>query len=310
MQNEIITWLLSGDVSVQYQTRRDILKEDPHTLNSIQNRIQYEGWGKRFLLKRNKNGHWGRWYYQPKWTSTHYTILDLRNLDFPKNNVLVNESVDLVLRAPTGDNGGINLSRTIKSSDVCLNGMILNYCSYFLLDDVRLGPIVDYLLEVQMGDGGWNCAHLKGATHSSLHTTLSVLEGLNEFKSCKKKYRTDEIVRAEKLGIEFLLVHHLYKSHRTGEVFDPKMLRLSYPSRWRYDILRALNYLRKAQKHYDERLTDALTLIKKKQHENGKWLLQTKHEGETHFEMEKVGKPSRWNTLRALRVLNHFSQNE
>lgn len=173
-----------------------------------------------------------------------------------------------------------------------------------------------------MSDGGWNCAHLKGATHSSLHTTLCVLEGLNEFKSCpkdpsdKKKYRTDEIVRAEKLGIEFLLVHHLYKSHRTGEVIDPKMLRLSYPSRpkdpsdWRYDILRALDYLRTTQKYYDERMSDALILIEKKQHENGKWLLQTKHEGETHFEMEKVGKPSRWNTLRALRVLNHFSQNE
>ena len=135
MQKEIIDWLLSGDVSIQYQTRKDILKEDQQTIFPIQKRIQFEGWGKRFLLKRNKNGHWGKSYYQPKWTSTHYTLLDLRNLECPKNNKLVRESVELVLKAPIGNKGGINFSRTCKSSDVCLNGMILNYCSYFLSHD-------------------------------------------------------------------------------------------------------------------------------------------------------------------------------
>lgn len=304
----IIDWLLDADISLHFQTRKYLLEEDAEGLVFLQNRIQLEGWGKKILTKRRSDGHWGRGYYQPKWTSTHYTLLDLRNLEFPKENPLVNESVDLVLRAPVGTRGGINLAKTIHESDVCINGMILNYSSYFLPDDVRLKLIVDYLLEVKMGDGGWNCAYLKGASHSSLHTTLSVLEGLNEFKSCRVNYRLNEIILAEKLGIEFLLVHHLYKSHRTGKIIDPKMLRLSYPSRWRYDILRALDYFQKAKIKFDHRMSDALNVIKKKQYINGTWLLQAPHEGEVHFEMEKVGKPSRWNTLRALRVLQFYEQ--
>ncbi|HSY75771.1 MAG TPA: prenyltransferase/squalene oxidase repeat-containing protein [Bacteroidia bacterium] len=304
INKENIDWLLSGDVSIIYQVKRDLLDASGADLKKLQLRIAEEGWGKEFMRFRNKDGLWGGGFYLPKWTSAHYTLLDIKNLGFPKGNDEINYSVSLILDSERSKDGGISYSR--KNSDVCVNGMILNFGSYLLSTHKTLNDIVDYLLNVQMEDGGWNCKHLKGATHSSLHSTLSVLEGLLEFTASGNTYRIKEIKQAEKKGIEFLLVHHLFKSHRTGKVIDPKMLMLPYPSRWRYDILRVLDYLQKANAPYDKRMDDALSIIRKKQNTDGCWSLQGKYQGLVHFDMEKTGTPSRWNTLRALRVLKHF----
>lgn len=305
--NEIIQWLMDGDVSIQYQASRDLLHAEEDKLSHLQNRIASEGWGYRFLEKRNSNGHWGISFYQPKWISTHYTLLDLKIIGFPPTNSEVRQSTEMVLGEPTGGKGGINYAFTAKYSDVCINGMILNFASYFLPNHSRLTEVVDFLLKVQMSDGGWNCRYLnKNTRHSSVHSTLSVLEGLLQFRKTKFDYRLQEILNAEQKAVEFLLKHKLYQSQRTGEIIDPRMLRLSFPPRWRYDILRALDHFRDAGVEYDTRMSSAIEIIKSKKRKDGKWPVQEKHKGEVHFDMEKTGSASRWNTLRVLRTLDAY----
>lgn len=306
--DHLIKWLLSGDVSIQYQVYRDLLNSDK---KQLRDRISKEGWGARLLKKRNKEGYWGRGFYQPKWTSSHYTILDLKNLGISPNNKYIKQSLSLIISSLKAADGGIYPTGTTQSSDVCINGMFLNYACYFQMNEDKLKSIVDFLLNEHMDDGGFNCYSNRrdGAVHSSVHSTISVLEGINEYKSNGYKYRLKELIEARERAIEFLLIHKLFRSHRSGAIIDKKMLMLSYPSRWRYDILRALDYFRLAGIDYDSRMDDAIEILLKKRRNDGTWPLQARHSGQTHFEMEETGKSSRWNTLRALRVLRDFNIN-
>lgn len=305
---DTINWLLQGDVSVQYNTHKKLLLSTEKKTTALQKRIATDGWGKMLMDCRMDNGIWGNGLYSPKWISTHYTLLQLKNMGYPKGDDSINSSVQLMLDIPKAQDGGINITVTGKDSDVCVNGMILNYSAYFLGKDKQLNDIVDYLLKVQMKDGGWNCMHKNGATHSSLHSTLSVLEGLHEFRQCNNTYKRQEITSACIKGHEFILLHHLYKSHRTGNVISSAFILLSYPCRWKYDILKALEYFADAGLQYDIRMEDALQLLLKKRRKNNTWPLQGVHPGLVHFKMEEAGKPSRWNTLRALYVLTHFGK--
>jgi len=304
-QQHIIEWLLKGDVSLQYQVQRDLLGDNR---KDLQDRIGKEGWGKRILDKRNSNGHWGDRFYQPKWISTHYTLLDLRNLNLNRDNQLVKETIDLTLDTCKAGDGGICLGpSTALHSDVCVNGMFLNYASYFKTDEQRLHPVIDSILNETMPDGGFNCRTTRsGATHSSLHTTLSVLEGLLEFHRSGYSYRLKDLKAARKSGEEFILLHQLFLSDRSGEIINKTFLKMPYPSRWKYDILRALDYFQYAGSKWDERMRKAVDVILHKRNKNGTWNVQAAHPGQVHFIMEKAGKPSRWNTLRAMRVLNQF----
>jgi hypothetical protein len=300
----ILNWLLEGDISIQYQVHRDLLGR---IKPELQNRINNEGWGAKFMSFRNDEGHWGGGFYQPKWTSTHYSLLDIKNLGIPSNNDAIKETIELIIDEKKGPDGGVNPSRTIKYSDVCVNGMFLNYASYFKTPQDRLESIIDFLISVQMPDGGFNCrSNRGGAVHSSLHSTISVLEGFFEYSRAGYKYRIGEITRIEPEAREFILIHKLYRSDHTNEIIDKKMLMLSYPSRWRYDVLRALDYFKLAGIEYEDRMQDAIMVLIRKRRKDGKWPLQAKHPGKTHFDMEKTGKASRWNTLRALRVLKHL----
>ncbi|MFQ6677679.1 MAG: hypothetical protein ACE5D0_05095 [Fidelibacterota bacterium] len=303
-KNDTIKWLLEGDVSIQYQVYRDLLSIDRE---GLKNRIAGEGWGAQFLSFRKKEGHWGERFYQPKWISTHYTVLDLRNLSISPNNEEIRQSILQVTQTLKGPDGGIFPIGTDKKCDVCVNGMFLNYASYFRLEENYLKSIVDFLLLEHMKDGGFNChSNTVGAKHSSLHTTISVLEGILEYAKNGNRYRLEELQEAEDKSREFLLKHRLFRSHRTGNIISKKMLMLSYPSRWKYDILRALDYFQFAGINYDPRMLDAIEILIKKRRKDYKWPVQAKHPGQTHFEMERVGGPSRWNTLRALRVLKQF----
>ena len=305
---EIISWLLEGDVSIQYQTYRDILSEDRL---DIRNRISTEGWGAKFLSCRNQNGHWGRGFYQPKWISSHYTLLDLRNLNFPANIRPVDETVDLIIRNEKGIDGGINPSGTITQSDICICGMFLNYASYFATDQEGLKSVVDFILTQQMNDGGFNCRlNRSGAVHSSLHSTLSVAEGISEYLLQGYTYKSDELQQAELKAREFMLMHRLFLSDRTGGIINKNFLNFPYPSRWYYDILRALDYFRSSGAGYDKRLEPALEVLLKKRRKDNLWNQQAKHPGLEHFEMEKAGQPGRWNTLSAMRVLKYCGIND
>lgn len=301
--NSIIQWLLQGDVSIQYQVFRDLLNEEREDLRK---KISKEGWGARFLSLQKENKHWGIKYYQPKWTSTHYTLLDLKNLSINPETEILQKTVKMLLKNEKGSDGGINPAGTIKNSDVCLNGMFLNFASYFRANQNELHSIVDFILSQNMKDGGFNCHfNRKGAKHSSLHSTLSVAEGIREYYLNGYTYRLDELLEAEKSSQELILLHKLFISDKTGEVISKKFLSLSYPSRWRYDILRALDYFRNVKILYDPGMKPAIDVLLKKR-KNNVWKLQAKHPGKVHFDMEKPGEPSRWNTLRALRVLKHF----
>ena len=305
MDNEqIVQWLLEGDVTIQYQAQRDLLGlEKPE----LQKRIASEGWGKRYLDARKANGHWGRGFYQVKWISTHYSILDLKNLGVAPDHPKLAETVAIILRDHKSEDGGINPHTEIKHSDVCINGMFLNYACYFKADEAALRSVVDFIIAERMPDGGFNCrSNRQGAVHSSLHTTLSILEGFHEYAANGYDYRRLELDRMAAEAREFILQHRLYLSDRTGEVIDKRFLRLSYPSRWRYDILRALDYFQVAGLGYDPRMQPALDALAKKRRADGTWPVQAKHPGQVHFDMEKTGGPSRWNTLRALRVLKHL----
>ncbi|WP_281541220.1 hypothetical protein [Maribacter aestuarii] len=303
-----IQWLLSGDISIRYQVYRDLLLTER---DDLRKRIASEGWAAQFLSKRKPDGNWGQKFYQPKWTSTHYTLIDLRSLCMAPDNSLIRESIAIILKNEKANDGGILPTGAKQLSDQCINGMFLNYASYFKTNEKELKSVVDCMLTQIMPDGGFNCRlNRSGARHSSLHTTLSVLEGLTEYVNNGYKYRLDEVQKAIRLSQEFILLHQLYKSDRTGKIINKDFLQLSYPRRWRYDILSALDYFQSAKLPWDKRMQPAIEVLLQKRNKDGTWNVQAKHPGRTHFDMEKAGKRSRWNTLRALRVLKHFGIEE
>jgi hypothetical protein len=299
-----IEWLLAGDVSICYQTYRDLLNSERADLKE---KISEEGWGFLYLSLRKEDGNWGDGFYQPKWISTHYTLLDLKYLNISNSIPPICESLLNIFNNEKGSDGGINPGKTISCSDVCINGMVLNYASYFRIDGSELLSVIDFIIPQHMPDGGFNCfSNRKGAAHSSLHSTISVAEGINEYLKNGYTYRASELKKIEAAAQEFILQHRLFRSDKTGQIINKNFLLLSYPSRWKYDILRALDYFRSADLKYDARMNEALEILINKKRTDDKWPLQAKHSGKTHFDMEKAGQSSRWNTLRALRVLKYY----
>lgn len=189
-KQQIIDWLLEGDASIQYQVWRDLMGNNN---KKLQDKIATEGWGLNFLSRRHSDGHWGDRFYQPKWISTHYTLLDLRNLNLNIENEAVHETIELVLKNEKAEDGGISLGpSTAQKSDICVNGMFLNYASYFKISKIKLQSIIDSILAEIMPDGGFNCRTTRsGAKHSSLHSTISVLEGFTEYQKAGYNYRKE-----------------------------------------------------------------------------------------------------------------------
>lgn len=299
--NGLIEWLLAGDVSIQYQTHRDLLEAPPEKLSALQERISKEGWGRAFLDRRdNATGLWGNGIYTPKWISMHYTLLDLKNLGICGDNAEYNESAGILLnRLCNVKNAPIEKI----GDDLCVDAMVLGICCYAEIRHDKIGQIVDYILLRQSTDGGWNCDWQR-SSKSSVHTTLSVLEAFGEYKRNGYTYRIDEVQNKIADGENYFLRRRLLKSLSTGEIIDPKFLKLSYPCRWHYDILRCLDYFRESGHQYDSRMDEALEIIMSKQKSNGRWPLQNKYAGKVHFTMEQ--RESRWNTLRALRVIKAY----
>jgi hypothetical protein len=187
--------------------------------------------------------------------------------------------------------------------------MVLSIPSYFAYEDNRLDTIADHLLEQQMPDGGWNCRRRFGATHMSVHTTISMFEGLRHYELHRGR-KVRAVQAAQRRGREFLLVHRLYRSHRTGEIIKPVFARFAFPPRWHYDILRALDYVQARGAPCDGRLAEAIEIGRQGRGEHGRWFLQHSYKVMTYFELERLGAPSRWNTLRALRVLTWWDRGE
>jgi hypothetical protein len=303
----VIAWLLEGDPSIRWQTERDLVGADAGTVERERRKVAREGWGARLLALQGPDGRWAAGakpdsgLYSPKWISTTYTMLLLRDLGLPADDPHARSACRLLLDRGIQRDGGINYGWR-GASETCITGMVLSILAWFEYDDDRLDVIGAHLLEQQMPDGGWNCQRPRGATHSSVHTTISALEGLHLWE--RHRGRDADAVRvAQRRGREFLLAHRLFRSHRTGEVIKPIFTRLSFPPCWHYDILRALDHFRAADAPRDPRLTDAIELLRAKRRPDGRWILENRYRGKTWFQLERIRAASRWNTLRALRVL-------
>ena len=305
----MIDWLLEGDVAVAYLTTRDLLHHDePH----LRQRIATEGLGAAVLAARRPDGHWGRGFYQPKWTSTHYTLLELRNLGLSPDNQAAGESVRLVLAENKVRDGGVMPNPRSAASETCINGMALNYASYFGASEADLVSLVDCLLASRVPDGGFNCHHRppkQPVKHSSMHTTVSVLEGIHSYRSAAYGHRRDELGEAADTAVEFLLRHELYKSEHTGEVIRADFTRVHHPPRWHFDILRGLECLAVMRVPRDPRMDAALDLLRARRRPDGRWTA-TVWPGETHVPPDSGREPSRWATLRALRVRYRFEMRD
>lgn len=301
-RDPILAWLLKGDPAIRWQVGRDLLGWPLRTWRAEQARVANEGWGARLLARQDDTGRWTRRLYGQKWISTTYSMVLLRQLGLANNNPLAVKSCLLFLEEGLWCDGGINPTATQKRSETCVTGLVLGLLSWFRVADPRREQLLAYVLGQQMDDGGWNCQRDRGATHSSFHTTINVLEGLRDYVEGNGPHAT-EARRAEARGREFFMTHRLYRSHRTGRIVDPAFTRFSFPPRWHHDVLRTLDYFQASQAPYDKRIEDPISLVLKKRTNEGRWLLQNRHPGRTFFELEMVGKPNRWNTLRALRVL-------
>ena len=303
IENDNIQWLLEGDPAVRWQTQRDLLNEPPEIYEKERERTAAEGWVARFLGLQDPEGTWGGGLYSPKWVSTTYTMMTLRYLGLPPEHPQALRGCERLLEGgfyPPDE--GINFSNVAKLSETCITGMVLSMLAYFHYPDERIHRVAEHLLNQQMADDGWNCESHRGATHSSFHTTISVLEGLREYEKAYPEYAAS-VRLAQDRGREFLLIHCLYRSHRTGEVVNDRMTRFPFPPRWFYDVLRALDYFQAVGAEWDERLQDAVDLLIKRRRKDGRWPHYRGPSGLKYFEMEKAGQPGRMNTLRALRVM-------
>ncbi len=301
-QDNVIGWLMEGDPAVRWQVMRDLLDRPEDEWQAERARVQTDGWGQRLLAEQGPDGRWAGGIYTPKWTSTHYTLLLLRSLGLPSDGEAGRSGMKVRLDRGFASDGGIGEGRGLQISETCITGMGLACAAYFIPEDERVESLKDHLLRVQTPDGGWNCRWRRGSVHGSFHTTISALEGLHEYAMAwPEGAAAADAARAR--GHDFLFEHRMYRSHRTGEVSNQAFARLSFPPHWHYDILRGLDYLQAAAVPRDHRLADSVDLLMRHRREDGTWPLQNRYAGKYWFHMEPVGQPSRWNTLRALRVL-------
>jgi hypothetical protein len=304
----VLKWLLEGDPAIRWQAMRDLTGAAERAVRREQLRVTTEGWGARLLSLQDADGRWAGSIYNPKWTSTTYTMVLLRSLGLALGHPQAMRACQVLLDAGFWHDGGINFwSPRRQRSETCVSGMLLAVFCWFGMDDPRVDKLAEHVASQQMADGGWNCRAMPGyggATHGSFHTTISALEGLLEYERFRK---SSAVRQAQARGREFLLAHRLFRSHRTGTIVQHAMTRFSFPPRWHYDVLRALDYFRECGSgpggHPDPRLEEAILLVVVRRRDDGRWLLQNRYPGRTFFELEDLGEPSRWNTLRALRVL-------
>jgi hypothetical protein len=303
--DEIILWLMDGDPAISWQTLRDLLDAPEQEWVIEQQRTLDVGWGARLLALQEPNGGWGGGMYSPKWILTTYTLLTLHSIGIPRTCEAAQRGVQLMLEDHLGATCDSSFHKNLALWDRCVVGMMLQLAVYFMVADARIEAMVDNLLSEMMPDGAWNCRRLRQPRpqHSSFHTTINVLEGLREYVELYSGARSNDVLAAEQSALELLLQHRLFRSDKTGQVIDNKFTMLSFPPRWRYDVLRGLDYFARAGWRRDPRLQDAIDLLLDRRRKDGHWPVQQKHPGKVFFAMEPTGGPSRWNTLRALRVL-------
>lgn len=317
---EVTDWLLEGDPAIRWQVLRDLTHSSTEQVAVERAKVENEGWGARLLTLRDLDGQWDGGACFPRriadawragiepdfsesqpWTSTLPTLMLLHDLGLDPASAAASETTRLVAANCRWEHDG----QAFFDGEVeaCINGRTLSIGAYFGAD---VDGLVHRLLADQLHDGGWNCWTEHGATVSSFDSTICVLEGLLEYKLSGGRLGVAE---ASQRGEEYLLERHLSRRRSTGEVPAKRWLQFSWPPRWHYDVLRALDHFRRTGNAPDRRVAEAVQLVRDKRQPDGTWLLENTHPGETQFEFEDgEGRPSRWNTLRALGVLDWYDR--
>jgi hypothetical protein len=298
---------MSGDPAVRWQVMRDLDHAPPVEVELERRLVATMGWGARLLALQDPDGTWVGQMYSPKWTSTTYTMLLLRQLGLPTEDERAQAACGVLLDRGLFEDGGISFGW--GRSETCVTSIVLSILAAFRFDDERVDRLVDRLLAEQMEDGGWNCRWSRGATHSSMNTTILALEAmlLYEAHRAAETGRLTHVREVQARGREFLLAHRVFRSHRSGGTIRPEFARMAFPPHWHFDFLRALDHFRAADAPVDERLSDAIDLLVGKRRPDGRWGLEHRYRARDWFQMERLGAPSRWNTLRALRVLDWWT---
>ncbi|KAK2609229.1 hypothetical protein QQS21_002163 [Conoideocrella luteorostrata] len=316
-----IDWLLKSDASIRWQVMRDLLDAPEDEWRAEQRKVEHEGWGKELLSHQDEDGRWAagcfvppdttkeEWQTAQPWTATYPSLCQLRAFGLDPSSERAKRSVELIGANAKWDEG--NQPFWEGEVEECINGQTIANGVYFGID---VSGIVQRLLNERLEDGAWNCERANGSVRSSFATTINVLEGFLEYE--KATGGTPETKAARKSAEEYLLKRHLFKRLSTGEPADKDFLRLLYPPRWRYDILRALDYFRDASKvtgeKPDARLKEAIEHVRsKRRDDDGTWVAEWEVKGRSWFRVDDgVGKPSPWITLRALRVLKWWDGND
>jgi hypothetical protein len=297
-----VQWLLDSDPSIRWQVMRDLTDEPDEAVTAARSRVASEGWGAELLGQQRADGNWGDGVAIPHWRSNLNTLALLRDLEPDPTSARVRAAVGLVRdRVTWGPEFG-NSPFFEGEVEPCINGAVVALGGYFGETRDRL---VDRLLGEQLSDGGWNCEAERGSVRSSFHTTIRVLEGLLEYERAKGGIAAISSARAR--AQEYLLQRRMFRRLSSGEVIDPKWTRFTFPTTWHYDVLRGLEYMRRAGVTRDERLAEAVGLVVERRQPDGRWLLDEPHRDAIHDLEGGAGQPSRWITLRALRVLDWHS---
>jgi hypothetical protein len=310
----VIQWLLGGsDPSIRWQAMRDLIGAPAEDVAAERARVATEGAGARLLGLQGADGSWAGEAWNRGWNSTMHVLSLLRELGLDPASGEARRALGLVrdrVRWRGWDwdgtwRGSEFVGNPFFAGEVepCINGQVAASGAYFGQDVRR---IVDRLLGEQLPDGGWNCEAANGSTRSSFNTTICVLEALLEYELAGES--SAQVTDARLRGQEYLLERRLFRRRTTGEVIDPAWTRFSFPAWWHYDVLRGLEYLRRAGAAPDERVAEAIELVESKCDGDGRWPLENQHSGTMAVEVDEgEGRPSRWNTLRALRVLDWYS---
>lgn len=308
---DTIQWLLAGDPAIRWQVMRDLLDAPEPEWQTERRQLIEKGWAASLLSRQNTDGGWGEGVYGPKWTSTTYTLLGLREMGLPGDCLQAQRGAQVVIEKMLGETRDAAFLRRLASCDRCIVGMILEISVYFGIVDDRIDALVENLLTEQMPDGGWNCRRNRKPYphHSSFHTTLNVLDGLQDYLELRSSAPLIEKVEAAgRSARDLLLAHRLFRSDHTGLVIHENFAKMSYPHRWFYDFLRGLEHFARACAPRDPRLQDGIDLLHQYQTKDGRWNNQVRHSGKIFFTLEPGREASRWNTLRALRVLRWWDQ--
>ena len=307
----MIDWLLEGDPAIRWQVLRDLTDASPEEVAAERGRVEHEGWGARLLSLEDADGLWdggacfpadytGDEPGQP-WTATMHTLQTLQLLGLDPACPAARRAIQLVAEHGRWEHAGQHYFD--GEVEPCINGRTIEAGAYFGVDVV---PIVERILGERLDDGGWNCEAENGSVRSSFHTTIDVLDGLVEFE--RSVGGSSAVQEARRGGEEYLLERRLFRRKSTGEVADAAYLDFGFPYYWRYDVLRALDYFRHSGAAPDARMSEAIEVVRSKRKPDGRWLLDRIHPGRVHFDLEAVGAPSRWNTLRGLRVLEWWER--